>query len=194
MVSRMGLKDIIERIVQQRDQRIKEIARERKRKIAKIANEVEKEIKKEKTRMQDEFDEEREIYRNLKLSVAKRKVRRDLLAEKEELINQTLNDVLNRLGAFKGDSYRKILHKLVTERVDLLKGKCRVMSARREDIPFLRELGVAPVSNETVQGRGGVVIVSVDGEFRMDSTFDYLMEKKSDELRKMAAGFLFEEE
>ena len=190
----MGLKDILEKIAREQDRRIKEIALERKRKISKITKEIEDEIKEEKKRMRSEFAKEQEIYRNLKLSEAKRNVRRHLLAEKEGMINRTLDNVLDEFGAFKGDGYRKILGKLVTESVDILKGRCRIIPTRKEDVPYLKELGVAPVSSETVKGRGGAIVVSVDGAFRIDRTFDYLMEKKSDDLRKTAAGILFEEE
>jgi len=190
----MGLKDILEKIAREQDHRIKEIALERKRKIAKMTKDTGDEIRIEKKRMQSEFAKEQEIYRNLKLSEAKRNVRRHLLAEKEGMINRTLENVLEEFGNFKGEGYRKILGKLVTVSVDLLEGRCRIIPTRKEDVPYLKELGVAPVSSETIKGRGGAVIISVDGAFRIDRTFDYLMEKKSDDLRKTAAGILFEEE
>lgn len=190
----MALKDILNKITQQRDQRIGEITKEHKRKVSQMKQESAREIKKEKTRLSKESAKEREIYTNLKLSVAKRSVKRERLAEKERLINRTLDDVLGQFGDFKGTRYHALLAKLVSESVGLLEGNCQIQAARKEDIPYLRKLSLAPVSDTTIPGKGGAVIVSKDGAFKIDRTFDYLMEKKGDDLRKMIAGILFGEE
>jgi len=190
----MGLKDILEKIAEQRDRRIGELTKEHKRKVSAMNAESAGVIKKEKTRIGKESSKEREIYANLKLSEAKRSVKREQLVEKERLINRTLNDVLNQFGEFKGTRYHALLAKLVSESVELLEGNCRIQASREEDIPHLRKLSLAPVGDTTVQGKGGAVIVSKDGAFKIDRTFDYLMEKKGGDLRKMIAGILFEEE
>jgi len=190
----MGLNDILERIASQQDQRISEINRNSAQEIAAIKSEVKEKVEGEKTRAQSELAREREIYSNLKISEGKRSVKREMLAEKERLINLALGNVLERLGEFKGERYRRLLKKLVTDSAELLKGRCRILATREEDIPYLKEMGIAPVGNKIVPGRGGVVVVSDTGEFRIDRTFNYLMEKKSDELRKMTAGILFKEE
>ncbi len=190
----MGLKDILNKIESQQDQRIKEIKRNNAREIAEIRSEMKGKVSKEKERVQSELAKEREIYSNLKISEGKRSVKREMLAEKERLINLALGNVLDRFGEFKGERYRSLLKKLVTESAKLLKGKCRILATREEDIPYLKNLGIAPVRNKTIPGRGGVIVVSENGEFRIDRTFDYMMEKQSDDLRKMTAGILFKEE
>ncbi|MDP6156148.1 MAG: V-type ATP synthase subunit E [Candidatus Thermoplasmatota archaeon] len=190
----MGLKDILNKIESQRDQRIKEINRNSAQEIAAMKSEMKDKVGKEKEKVKNEFEREREIYRNLKISEGKRSVKREMLAEKERLINLALGNVLDRFGEFKGERYRRLLKKLVTESANLLNGKCKIMATRDEDIPYLKQLGIAPVRNKTVPGRGGVVVVSDNGEFRIDRTFDYMMEKQSDGLRKMTAGILFKEE
>ena len=190
----MGLNDILGKIASQRDQQIKEINRNSAREIAAMKTEMKEKVEREKARAKGDFAMEREIYSNLKISEGKRSVKRDMLAEKERLINLALGNVLDRFGEFKGERYRSLLKKLVTESADLLKGKCRIHATREEDISYLKNLGIAPVRDKTVPGRGGVVVVSDNGEFRIDRTFDYMMEKKCDELRKMTAGILFKEE
>lgn len=190
----MGLNDILSKIESQRDQRIKEINRNRAREIAVMKSEMKNKVGKEKERLESEFTREREIYRNLKISEGKRTVKREMLAEKERLINLALGSVLDSFGEFKGERYRRLLKKLVDESADLLKGKCRILATREEDIPYLKQMGIAPVGTKTVPGKGGIVVVSDNGEFRIDRTFDYMMEKQSDELRKMTAGILFKEE
>ena len=168
----MGLNDILDKIASQRDQRIKEINRKRSREMAVMKSEMKEKVEGEKAGIQSEFEREREIYRNLKISEGKRTVKRETLAEKERLINLALENVLERLGEFKGERYRRLLRKLVTESADLLNGKCGIQATREEDIPYLKEMRIAPVRNETVPGKGGVVVVSDNGEFRIERTFE----------------------
>lgn len=194
MVTRMGLNDILKRIKIEHKKEIREIERERNRKLREMKREAKKEVDGEREELRREFDKELEIYRNLKLSEAKRAVRQSELKEKEKMINLTLEKIEEHFINLRGERYRALLKNMVAEALDILGGRCEIRAARKEDIPFLKRLGSAPVAEKTVEGIGGVVLVSSDGDFRIDRTFDYLLSKRKAELRKMIAEILFKEE
>lgn len=190
----MGLEEILRKIEMQRDAEIVKIRKEQNRESTDLRAGFRKEMNEEKETMKADIEKEREIFRNLKLSEAKRNVKREHLAEKERLINNTLKKVLSQFVGFKGKRYERLLDKFMREGAEMLEGKCIIHPTRSVDVPFLKGLRVAPVSSKTVKGSGGAVLVSRNGEFRIDRTFDYLIEKKGSDLRKMIAEILFEEE
>lgn len=190
----MSLENILKTIKQKGKKNLDALARERRRELRSIKNEISNDTRNQIGQLKKKFDKELEIYRNLKLSKAKRNSKQELLGCKEELIENVLQLVRQRLNDFKGERYQALLRKMVDDGVGVLGRNCKVMATREEDIQFLRQFQKVRVLDGTVTGGGGVVLVSSGGEYRLDRTFEYLIEKKNEELRQVSAKILFREE
>ncbi len=187
----MSLENIIEKINSKRDEEIRELKNKREREISVFSEELEEKAEKDLMNLIQEYDGDIEIFKNLRISQAKRQVKQSDLETKEKLINETLEKVRKDLEEFKGPRYESILKKLVKEGKEILDTHCILIPSRKEDIPFLESLDAGSVSNEIIHGSGGLIMVSLEGDLKLNRTFDFFMEKKRDELRHMIAHELF---
>jgi len=127
-------------------------------------------------------------------------LRADLDRVRWELVNAVLDDLPARLAELAGDdaSYLPLLRDYLREGAESIERDELVVRVNARDLPRLRKdwekyaKEAAPgkrltLSPETLDGTGGVLIVSSDGNIRLDNTFEGRMERLEETLQSAVA-------
>ena len=137
---------------------------------------------KEKTRVQEK-----------KLAEARRKARRILTNAKEEIVILCFNKIRQQLLNLDSNEYKKQVKNMIKKTMDKDTAKNMYMiSSRKEDKEIAKEFNIEV--KEQCKRIGGVILKSNDGSTELDLTFDFLIERKKEEIRIMIARKLFEDD
>jgi len=194
----MGLTEIIEDIEQETQQRRAEILEDARAQ----AEDILKRAEAEKERFATEYEEEARRLalseRRERLSGARLEARRVVVEAKEDAVKQAIDRLWEALEELRGSSeYEHMLKSAIEQGINELGGSC-VVHAARDDLEKVRELAAAypnlVVSDELLDSRGGVVLVSADGGIRVDNTLESLVEDKMESIRLEVYNHIFGEE
>ena len=157
-----------------------------------------KELEKEKSTLDFETEKTIKIQRSRAVSEAKLEARKTVLKAKEEVISQAFemaNQRLKNLGPIENERF---LRGAITSGVNLLGREVVVLCNSRDSSTVTRiasELGLGiGVSSEGIGYLGGVVVRAKDGSAQIDITFEGVLERMKNDLRKEVAEKLFKEE
>ncbi|WP_258083369.1 V-type ATP synthase subunit E [Thermococcus thermotolerans] len=195
---------------------IQEINREAEQKIQYILSEAQKEaerIKEEarkraearaewilrKAQTQAETEKQR-IIANARLEVRKKR-----LEVQEELIQEVLTALRERLAELPEEEYFPMLIDLTVRALEELGGEACIVRSNEKTLKLLesrlgefRESVVAKLGRdveislgEPIQSIGGVLVEAPDGSIRVDNTFEARIERFESELRAEIAKALF---
>ncbi|RLF80040.1 V-type ATP synthase subunit E [Thermococci archaeon] len=200
-----GARLIIEEINKEAEQKIKYILEEAEQKAEEIKQEAEKKarIKADwiirKAQTQAELEKQR-IIANAKLEVRRRK-----LALQEELINEVIGTIKDRLLSIPEAEYMEVLKDLITSGIQELGEEKVVLSSNGETLSLLKahlkemeksvneKLGKDVVISlgEPIETIGGVIVQNLEKTIRIDNTFEARMERLQSDLRAKIAKILF---
>ena len=166
----MGLEDVKNDIIEEAKQEKNQILEEAEEKTEKIKEETEKEIKEEKSSM------EKRAVSNANMEAKQRK-----LEAKQESIQEIFEDFREQLEQLSENEKQDFLNTAVEE-ADFEAGKV-IGSSDFKDLASDYEF---EESDEK-----GVVLVSSDGERRVNFTFDKIVEDFKQDYRKQVADKLF---
>lgn len=200
-----GAKLIIEEINREAEQKIKYILEEAEHKAEEIKKEAERRAKAKadwiirKAQTQAEMEKQR-IIANAKLELRRRK-----LALQEELINEVIDSIKERLASIPEEEYLEVLKGLIVEGIQEL-GEEKVVLSSNERTHSLIEEHLEEIKGivkekigkdveislgEPLETLGGVVIQNSTKTIRIDNTFETRMERLQSELRAKIAKILF---
>ena len=186
----MTLEKLLERIKEEADREIDEIISTAEREAEKIIEEEKNRAMEEVKKIEDDTEKEKEKIKEKILSSARRKARIQITNAKEEIIQECLQKIVEKLKKLDGKRYEKFVEK----KIELAMKEIRdgyILFTRDEDIKIAKKMGIE--AREKINGIGGVIFRSNDGKKEMDLTFDFLIEKNKEDLRIKIAKKLFGE-
>lgn len=188
-----GVDRIIERIKKESEAKVKEILDSASNEAENIRKRNEKETKKMVEKIEQEYEKEASVIRNTIISGAKMESKRIQLHAREDVINECFRRSEKKLANIEGKEYEKFLNRSIREGFDIV-GKNAVAGSAEKDSGIVKK--IASVLNVAVDEKGlatagGVVIKSKDGKIRVDNTFEGIISRNKDVLRKDVAEILF---
>jgi len=188
-----GIDRIIERIKRESEAKVKEILDSANTEAENIRKRNEKETKKMVEKIEQEYEKGAVVIRNTIISGAKIESKRIQLYAREDIINECFRRSEKKLANMEGKEYEKFLNRSIKEGVDTI-GKNAVAGSAEKDSGIVKK--IASVLNIAVDEKGlatagGVVIKSKDGKIRVDNTFEGIISRNKDVLRKDVAEILF---
>jgi V/A-type H+-transporting ATPase subunit E len=188
-----GVDKIIEKIKNESEATIKEILDSANNEVKSIRKRDEKETRKMVEKIEQEYEKEAVVIRNTIISGAKIESKRIQLYAREDIINECFRRSEKKLANMEGKEYEKFLNRSIREGFDVV-GKNAVAGSAEKDSGIVKK--IASVLNIAVDEKGlatagGVVIKSKDGKIRVDNTFEGILSRNKDVLRKDVAEILF---
>ncbi|HHO57443.1 MAG TPA: hypothetical protein ENJ70_02700 [Thermoplasmatales archaeon] len=185
----MAIEKLLARIEEDARKEIDEIIKAAEGEAKRIIEGAREEGKKEAEKITKKGKKEAERARDRIISAAKREARMMITNAKEEVIQQCLEIIREKMASLPSKEYKKIVEDMVK---DAIKegGDYVLFYSRKEDKKIAEKLNI------DVEGKidaiGGVVLKAKDGSKEIDLTFDFLLERKKEEIRIMIAEKLFE--
>ncbi len=190
-----SLDNITKRISLDASQKAGQSIKEAKREAQEILNKAQMELEREKKAIEQDTEKTIKILRSRAISEAKLEARKMMLNAKENLITQSFekaNERLKNLDLTKNESY---LREAIKNGVKLLGSDVEVL-CNEDVIPLVTRLAseIDPkitVSSEGIRYLGGAVIRARNGTAQIDATFEGVLERTRNDLRREVAEILF---
>ena len=186
----MALENLLQKIKEEAKEEIDEIIGRAEKEAAEIIEETKEKGKKEAEKIKTQGEKEAKRVKEKILAAARRKARMEITNAKEELIQLCMEAIKEKLSKLDSKKYQKIVESMIKDAMKELKD-FYIIATRKEDKKIAEKLGIE-VKGEK-KGIGGVIIKTKDGSKEMDLTFDFLLERKEEEIRIMIAKKLFGE-
>lgn len=166
----MALQDILQKILQEAKKQVSEIEKD----FQSVAEKLKEESKEmEASAIADLNDRKSKTLEKLTLeteTMANREKKKILLGAKNELIEKSLQALLNHLTSLSDKDYTTVLSKMI-EGIDLSEGELRAPSAKAGLLESVAPSGFSVKKDDTVSS--GFVFVSKGVE--IDNTFENLV-------------------
>jgi len=185
----MAIEKLLARIEEDARKEIDEIIKAAEDEAKRIIEGAREEGKKEAEKITKKGKKEAERARDRIISAAKREARMIITNAKEEVIQQCFEIIREKMASMPSKEYKKIVEDMVKDAIEE-GGDYVLFYSRKEDKKIAEKLNI------DVEGKidaiGGVVLKAKDGSKEIDLTFDFLLERKKEEIRIMIAEKLFE--
>ena len=187
----MTAEKILERIKKDSEKEIKEILKEAEKQAASIINDAKKEAKHEVEKILSDGKRQGDNIKKIIVSKANQDAKREIMTAREKIIEECFTKAHHKLSTLKEAEYKKTVAKLMRDGCKKLEGQCTIAVSRDIDREIAESMGVKVYG--TVETAGGVVIKSGDGRITLDHTFDGILKRKKDEIRRKVGKLLFSE-
>ena len=188
-----GIDRIIERIKKEAEAKVKEILDSVSNEAKNIRKRNEKETRKMVEKIKQEYEKEIMVIRNTVISGAKIESKRIQLDAREDIINECFRRSEKKLANIEGKEYEKFLNRSIKEGGDII-GKNAVAGCTEKDSGIVKKIASVlniAVDEKFLNSTGGVVIKSANEKIRVDNTFEGILSRNRDVLRKEVAEILF---
>ena len=185
----MAIEKLLARIEEDARKEIDEIIKAAEGEAKRIIEGAREEGKKEAEKITKKGKKEAERARDRIISAANREARMMITNAKEEVIQQCLEIIREKMASMPSKEYKKIVEDMVKDAIEE-GGDYVLFYSRKEDKKIAEKLNI-DVEGE-IDAIGGVVLKAKDGSKEIDLTFDFLLERKKEEIRIMIAEKLFE--
>jgi V/A-type H+-transporting ATPase subunit E len=188
----MPLDSIVQEIYRKGEEQVQAIINEAKREAEKIIAEAEEKAKEILEKARKDGEKEAEALRRQEISSVRLEMKRQLLNKQREVLEAVFKAVEERIKNMDLDTKKKIYTALLKQ--NAVEGMVVCSNKDDEDLikSIIQELGLNARYGGNIDCLGGVVIESADGEFRVNLTFEELLnqlyEQKMSELSKMLFG------
>lgn len=186
----MSLERLIQRIREESENEINSIISEAEEKAKEIVEEEKEKGRKDAEKIKNTAIKDAERIKEKIIAGAKRKARMYMTNAKEDVIKLCFDTVRKKLMELDGEKYVEVVTKMVEEVIKEM-GDAYIISTRKEDKKIAKKLGLEIKGKK--EGIGGIIIKSKDGSKEVDLTFDFLLDRKKEEIRISIAKKLFEE-
>ncbi len=187
----MTAEKIIERIKKDSEKEIKQILREAEQKETIIIEEAKKEAKQEAEKILADGTQQAENISKIIISKASQDVKREIMNAREKIIDECFVKAHHELSTLTGDRYKNLVKKLIENGCKKLNGQCNISISRDIDREIATSMGLQVIG--TIETTGGIIIKSKDGRITLDYTFDGILQRKKDEIRRKVGKLLFSE-
>lgn len=184
----MGLDRVIEEILSAGEEKSRKLLAEAEAEKRKIVSTAKTEAERHRDERDKAFEHRVALLRQQALSSAELEAKKRILQEQNMLLSRTKDEVLRALSAMDANSKKKLLEKL--SRIASKRLSKGVLHCREED----EKLVTAPAGFKTVadlRAAGGILAESADGSYRIDLTFEALLEDVWGKNVQSVYGILF---
>lgn len=194
----MGLTEIIEDIEQETQQIRAKILEEGRAQADAILKDAEREKEKLILSYEEEAKRLAASERRERLSSARLDARRMIVEAREEVVQRAIHQLWDALESLRDSpEYQDMLRRALHQGVEELGGSATVYAAPH-DLEKVKALAAEfpnlVVSDEPLESRGGVVLVSSDGNVRFENTLESLVEENMESIRLEVYNHIFGEE
>ena len=185
----MTAEKIIERIKNDSDKEIKQIIKEAENQAKQVINDAKKEAEQESKKILTEGKQQGENIKKIMLSRANQDAKREIMKSREKIIEECFMKAHHKLSTLNEANYTTIIKKLIVNGCSKLEGKCNLVVSRNIDRKIADSMDLKVIGK--VETAGGVIIKSGDGRVTLDHTFDGILTRKKDEIRRKVGRLLF---
>ena len=187
----MTAEKIIERIKKDSEKEKKQILKEAEKQASSIINDVKKEAEQESEKILMNGKKQGENIKKIIVSKASQDAKREIMNAREKIIEECFTKAHHKLSTLNATEYKKIVTKLMENGCKKLEGECNVLVSRDIDREIAESWGIKVIG--TVETAGGIVIKSDNRKITLDHTFDGILKRKKDEIRRKVGKLLFSE-
>ena len=185
----MTAEKIIEQIKHDSDKEKKQIKKEIQKQVKEIINNAKKEAESEAEKILLDGERQSENVEKILISKASQDVKREIMNAREKIIEECFTKALHSLSTLKEEDYKRIVTKLIQDGKTKLGDKFTIIVSRSIDREIAKNLGLEVTG--TVEVSGGVILKSSDDKITLDNTFEGVIKRKKDEIRRKVGNLLF---
>jgi vacuolar-type H+-ATPase subunit E/Vma4 len=185
----MSAEKIIDQIKKDSEKQKKEILKDAELHAKDILENAKKEAELEVKRIENESIVETENNKKIMISKANQDAKREIMNAREKIIEDCFTKAHSELSKLKGNTYYKIVKKLVKDGCEKLGKNCSVMISREEDKKIAKELCLKVEGK--VESSGGFLLRSSDRKITLDHTFEGILKREKDTIRIEIGKLLF---
>jgi len=187
----MALEVLIEEIRKKGEEEIKKIREEAEKEAEQIIAEAKEKAEDILKKAKEDAEKEAERLRRQEISGVNLEMKRLMLNKRKEALESVFEIVKDRIKQMDSDTKRRLVENLIKKNAV---GEMVIYSSK-DDEPIVREV-ISGMSELRYGGNidclGGVILESLDGEVRINLTFDELLkqlyEQKMGEVSKILFG------
>ena len=185
----MTAEKIIEQIKKDSDKEIKQILQEAKGQANSIIKDAKKEAEQESEKIISDGKQQGENIKRILISKANQDAKREIMNAREKIIEECFTKAHHELSILKGEEYEKIIKKLIVDGNKKLGEKGLLFVSRGAGKNIAKNLGIK--IDGYVESSGGVLLKSSDGRVILDHTFDGILKREKDKMRRKIGAILF---
>lgn len=185
----MTAEKIIERIKKDSEKEIKHLLSEVEKQTLSIIENAKKDAKQESEKILVNGKQEAENIIKISTSKASQDAKREIMNAREKIIDECFLKAQHELSTLTETSYKNLVKKLIEDGNNKLKGQCNIMASRDFDREIAKDMDLKVIG--TVEATGGIIVKSNDGRITLDHTFDGILKRKKDEIRRKVGKLLF---
>lgn len=198
----MSLKDIKEKILLDASQVKNRIWEDAKIKIEGIKKQESKENETIEYSILEKYRQEAELKEKKIITEARLNAKKDLLSEKQTIINNIFSETLKRIIEFDDKKYLSLIENLILENVEIGDETVYLGNQERDSInqEFITKInsklkkqskrGELTISKNRLPIVGGVIIGT--GQIKKNASLEVVLEKTKDEMETRLNHFLFD--
>jgi len=185
----MTAEKIIEQIKKDSEKEINKIIKDAKEHAASIIKDAKKEAEQESNKIITDGMQKSENIKKILISKANQDSKREIMNAREKIIEECFTKAHHELSILKGKDYEEIVKKLIEDGRKKLGEKCSLLVSRAADKTIAGYLNI-PVDG-SIETSGGVIIKSAGGRVTLDHTFDGILKREKDKIRRKVGTLLF---
>lgn len=197
----MSINEIKEKILGDALEEKRKIQKKAEIEIEKIKNLAKKEIESIKKEILERYNQESELKEKKIITEAILNTKKDILSEKQAIINNVFSEALNRINKLEDEKYLSLLEKLILDNIETGEETVYIGKQERKAInhEFIKKIneklnlqgkkGLLELSKKRLPILGGVVLGS--GEVKKNASLEVILEKVKDEIETELNKFLF---
>jgi len=182
----MPLEPIIEEIIRKGHQKVSEINRSAEEEAEKIISEAKDESREILKKAREEAEKEAERLRRQEISGINLEMKKEELLKKRDIVEKVYDLLIERVENMDEKEREKILKKILERYRD----GDYVVYSNKNDEKIVKKISKFKYGGN-VDCIGGVILESRDGEFRINLTFDYVIQEMYESKMKEVYERLF---
>lgn len=197
----MPIKDIKDKILENALQEKDKIIEEAKNEVEKIKEEAKNEIEKIKNNILQDYKQEADIKENKIITEAKLNANKDILSEKQLILEEIFLEAERRIQKLDNQRYKKFIENLIFENIEL--GNETIYISEKDqkiiDNAFIENINKKLISNhkkgklklseKSISIRGGVVLGTED--IKKNASLEIMLERTKEDIETKLNKFLF---
>jgi len=197
----MPIKDIKDKILENAFQEKDKIIEEAKKEVEKIKEEAKNEIEKIKNNILQDYKQEADIKENKIITEAKLNANKDILSEKQLILEEIFLEAERRIQKLDNLRYKKFIENLIFENIEL--GNETIYISEKDqkiiDNAFIENINKKLISNhkkgklklseKSISIRGGVVLGTED--IKKNASLEIMLERTKEDIETKLNKFLF---
>ncbi len=199
----MALEDILRKIEEDARREADKILSEARARAEEILQGAEREAEQTRQNLLEEARREAQTHKSRLISMAQLDMRKEILQEKQSLIDQVFQRALERLVGMEDEEYRELIREMLKQLVEhgdeeiilCERDKSRIsqgfMQALNKELESEGKLGKLTIAEETGDFSGGFILRR--GKIELNNSFDALLQAAKGEMKTELSQILFGE-